>query len=158
MTELFTIGYERAAFDAVIDVLQGAEVDAVIDVRAVPHSRRREFARKHLQANFPAYGIDYEAWSVLGTPEAGRSAAKQGDLEGFARIFEAHLASAEVEAALAQLTERLQTQRCCLMCYERDPQQCHRTLIGERLKERVDDLVVVDLDPQRASNSAARPS
>lgn len=134
---IFTIGYERSSLADFAETLVSAGVDVLVDVRAQPHSRRLEFAFKHLGPGLAGYGIRYESWPVLGTPEAGRVAAKRGDLEGFHRIFEAHLGTDEVRAALDRLVALSRDERVCLMCYEREPERCHRLLIGERLKVEV---------------------
>lgn len=133
-----TIGYERAPFPDFAATLVDAGVTSIIDVRAAPHSRRREFAFKHLGPELAEYGIDYESWPELGTPAEGRSAAKRGDMAGFARIFEEQLARGAAQTALDALLERMAVERPCLMCYERDPAHCHRTLIVERLRARAD--------------------
>jgi len=138
MMRLCTIGYERAAFADFAAALVTAGVTAVIDVRAEPHSRRREFALKHLGPELAAYGIGYESWPELGTPAAGRAAAKRGDMASFARIFDEQLASDPAQAALDALLDRLTDETPCLMCYERDPAHCHRTLIVERLRGRAE--------------------
>jgi len=143
---IFTIGYERSSLAGVAETLASARVDVLVDVRARPHSRRREFAFKHLGPGLAACGIRYESWPLLGTPEAGREAAKGGDFETFHRVFEAHLASDEVCAALDRLAALACDERVCLMCYEREPERCHRLLIGERLKAQAE-VEVRDLFP-----------
>lgn len=143
---MFTIGYERASFAAVASMLAEAGVGVLVDVRAQPHSRRREFAFKHLGPGLAGYGIRYESWPVLGTPDAGREAAKRGDFETFHRVFETHLATDEVRAALEQLVVLCRDESVCLMCYEREPTRCHRLLIGERLT-REHGVEVRDLFP-----------
>lgn len=130
---LFTIGYERASFDAFATTLADAGVCVLVDVRAQPHSRRREFAFKHLGPALDAHGIRYESWPELGTPAAGREAAKRGELETFARIFEAQLATPEARDALERLCALSRRERVCLMCYERDPRRCHRSIVAERV-------------------------
>ncbi len=148
MMRICTIGYERAAFADFAAALVGAGVTSVIDVRAAPHSRRREFAFKHLGPGLVEYGLRYESWPELGTPAEGRAAAKRGDMAAFARIFEEQLATGPAQIALGALVERMAGEVPCLMCYERDPARCHRTLIVERLRERADfevrDLLVDD--------------
>ena len=47
------------------------------------------------------------------------------------RIFGAHLAGTEAQAALAGLTDRARRETLCLLCLEADPAQCHRTLVAE---------------------------
>lgn len=134
---IYTIGYERAWFPDFAATLRDVDITSVIDVRAAPHSRRREFAFKHLGPGLAEYGIGYESWPALGTPAEGRAASKRGDMAAFGRIFAAQLETAVAREALDALVERMADETLCLMCYERDPGQCHRTLIAERLRERV---------------------
>jgi hypothetical protein len=47
------------------------------------------------------------------------------------RIFHAHLAGTEAQAALAALTDRTRAEPVCLLCLEDDPARCHRTLVAE---------------------------
>lgn len=143
---LFTIGYERASFAGLAETLVAAGVTLLVDVRAQPHSRRREFAFKHLGPGLAEYGIRYESRPALGTPAAGREAAKRGDRETFARVFEAQLATPEARAALAELLDLSRRETVCLMCYKREPSQCHRTLICERLQADAD-IEIRDLYP-----------
>lgn len=147
MAQVFTIGYERATFEDLARTLVDAGVRVVIDVRARPHSRRREFTYKHLGPALAEHGIRYESWAALGTPAQGREAAKRGDMETFNRIFEAQLATPEARDALAALGELAKKETPCLLCYERDPAQCHRTLIGARLLDE-GDMAIRDLFPQ----------
>jgi uncharacterized protein YeaO (DUF488 family) len=49
------------------------------------------------------------------------------------RIFGAHLAGTEPQAALAELRDRARREPVCLLCLEADPAQCHRTLVAEAL-------------------------
>lgn len=143
---LFTIGYEKSSFAAVADALRQAGTTRLIDVRAQPHSRRREFAYKHLGPALAEYGIAYESWPVLGAPETAREAAKEGDTVTFTRLYEAHLDTGAAQRALNDLIELARTESPCMMCYERDPRHCHRLLIGQRV-QAVSDLEIQDLFP-----------
>ena len=147
---LHTIGYERAAFLAVAGTLADAGVTMVVDVRAEPHSRRREFAFKHLGPGLAAYGIAYASWPELGTPAAGRGAAKQGDAMTFHRLFMEQLATPAARNALAELAALVERETLCLLCYERDPAHCHRTLIVERMAA-THGIAVRDLIPTQRS-------
>ena len=131
---LFTIGYEKSTFPDLAQALCAAGVTRLIDVRASPHSRRREFAYKHLGPGLQAHGLAYESWPELGAPEPAREAAKQGDAAAFFRLYEAQLDTGEGRQALAKLAQLAMNESPCVMCYERDPAQCHRMLIAERLE------------------------
>ncbi|WP_420797777.1 DUF488 family protein [Halorhodospira halochloris] len=106
----------------------------IIDVRASPHSRRREFAFKHLARELPGAGIGYESWPVLGAPQVARDAAKAGDAQRFYQLYASHLEEPKTQDALHSLAERAVTEAVALLCYERDPAECHRLLIAERLE------------------------
>src|SRR5262249_28902657 len=100
--KLFTIGYEGATQSAVIGALQNAGVEVLIDVRAVPASRRAGFSKKLLAASLGDAGVDYVHLQALGTPKAGREAARAGRHAEMRAIYEAHLAE---PAAQLQLIE-----------------------------------------------------
>ena len=72
---IFTIGYEGATQAEAIARLQKARVKRVIDVRAVPLSRRPGFSKNVLKAGLAEAGIDYVNLKGLGTPAEGREAA-----------------------------------------------------------------------------------
>jgi len=76
MKQLFTIGYEAATLDDLIGRLKAAGVQVVIDVRAIAASRRAGFSKTVLAASLAAENIDYVHLRALGTPKAGRDAAR----------------------------------------------------------------------------------
>ncbi len=133
MPALFTIGYEGADPDRFVAALASAGVETLVDVRAVALSRKRGFSKSALRANLLAGGIGYEHLVALGTPKAGREAARAGDAEGLRRVYEGQIATPEAQDALARLVAMAGERPVCLMCFERDPALCHRTLIAERL-------------------------
>lgn len=135
MSELATIGYEGAALGDVLATLQAADIRLVIDVRALPISRRKGFAKSALSAALADAGIGYLHLKALGTPKAGRDAARSGDRATFSRIFAAQMASAEAVADLARATELARAERACLLCFERDPAQCHRSIVADAIAE-----------------------
>jgi uncharacterized protein (DUF488 family) len=75
---LATIGYEKATQADVIGRLKSAGVEVVIDVRAVPSSRRAGFSKTILAGSLHDAGIDYVHLRALGTPKPGRDAARKG--------------------------------------------------------------------------------
>jgi uncharacterized protein (DUF488 family) len=128
-----TIGYENATPDRLVAALREAGVALLVDVRAVANSRRPGFAKRALAAAMEEAGIGYLHLPALGTPAAGRQAARTGKPEVMRRIFKAHLAGTEAQAALSDLTERARREPVCLLCLEADPMNCHRTLVAEAI-------------------------
>lgn len=141
--EVLTVGYEGTTPDRLIAALREAAVETLVDVRALANSRRPGFAKGALSAALEGAGIGYLHLRALGTPAAGRAAVRAGRPEEMRRIFAAHLAGTEAQAALANLRDLARRQRVCLLCLEADPRQCHRTLVAEAV-----DLPVQHLHPQ----------
>ena len=134
---LFTIGYEHATTGAMLDELSQAKVEVVIDVRAVTSSRRPGFSKRQLAAGLDERGIGYLHLRALGTPKEGRLAARSGKRDELFRIFEKHLKTPEAREELDELATLAKSgRRLCLLCYERDPEGCHRRRVAELIHER----------------------
>lgn len=124
---IFTIGYEGATQAELIACLQEAGVERVIDVRAVPLSRKPGFSKNVLAAGLREAGIDYVHLKALGTPAEGREAARKGRWAEFARIYAAQLDTPEAAAESERMIALAKEKPSALLCFERDPVRCHRT-------------------------------
>lgn len=140
---LFTIGYEGATVDGLVAALQTAGVRTLVDVRAVPLSRKPGFSKKALAARLAEAGIGYRHMQRLGTPPDGRAAARKGDHGGLERIYLAHLEASDAQAQLAELAALARAEPVALLCFERCPEDCHRSLLADRAELR--DLPRTDL-------------
>lgn len=73
---LFTIGYQGATVERLVETLAAADVSILIDTRETPMSRRPEFRRKALEASLLDAGIRYVSVPALGAPRrSGRRSA-----------------------------------------------------------------------------------
>ena len=140
--KLFTIGYEGATQAEFIATLQTAGVERIIDVRAVPLSRRPGFSKNILAASLKEAGIDYVGLKALGTPAEGREAARKGKQEVLERVYASQLELPEAIVQAAQMRELAEEKPSALLCFERDPAGCHRTLL---IKAVASDAEVEDL-------------
>lgn len=145
MARLFTIGYERTlTASELIERLRAAGVERVVDVRALPLSRRRGFSKRGLAEALADAGIAYEHWRPLGNPEPFRDLYKSGDLEAGRPGYLAHIrgdASVEVD----MLADSLEARATAVLCFEHDAAVCHRRDLAEEIVRRRADVVVVDL-------------
>ena len=144
MRKIWTIGYEQARLDDVIAALRGAAVELLVDVRALPLSRRPGFSKTALAGAAIEAGIAYRHMKPLGTPADGRAAARRGDHEELARIYAGQLELPEAMAAMAELRALAGEKRVGLLCYERDAAACHRSLL---IAAALPETTVVDLVP-----------
>lgn len=126
---IFTIGYEGATQAELVAALSAAGVERVIDVRAVPLSRKPGFSKNALAGGLREAGIDYVHLKALGTPPEGREAARKGRHDVLERVYAAQLETLEAAADSARLLDLAAERRSALLCFERDPKQCHRTLL-----------------------------
>ncbi|MEX0591025.1 MAG: DUF488 domain-containing protein [Xanthobacteraceae bacterium] len=137
MPPLFTIGYEKAAQTDVLNALKQARVALLVDTRAVAASRRAGFSKRQLAAGLDEAGIAYLHLQKLGTPAEGRAAARSGDLETLWRIYDKHIKTPDARTQLDELEALVRSsRRVCLLCYERNPDECHRKRIAELIHER----------------------
>ena len=128
-----TIGYEGGTVDGFIRALREAGVELVLDIRAAPVSRKKGFSKNQLAAHLADAGIGYRHLRGLGTPKRGREAARSGDLESFERIFREHMEEPEALLDLGEAIALAQAKPVCLLCLERDPEHCHRLIVGTRM-------------------------
>jgi len=126
---IFTIGYEGATIAEFLAALQNAGVQRVIDVRALPNSRRPGFSKTPLRNALAEAGVDYVHLRALGTPADGRAAARAGRIDDLQRIYAGQLELPEAMAQGAQMVELAKEKPSALLCYEREPGGCHRSLL-----------------------------
>lgn len=131
---VFTIGHSTHTYERFIELLQGAGITAVADVRTSPHSRHfPRFNREALETKLRADGI---AYSFLGEELGGRPKGRQYYRDGVAD-YERMATAAEFQRGLERVTEGARKYRIALMCAEQDPLDCHRCLLVARaLQER----------------------
>jgi len=133
-----TIGYEGASLDDFIATLRAAKIRTLVDVRELAISRRRGFAKNALSVALADADIAYVHLKGLGDPKEGRLAARAKDYGGFLRIYTKHM---KTRVALDDLEKAVGLCRkggVCLMCYERDPNECHRRLVADKVSAIID--------------------
>ena len=136
MEALFTVGYEGLVQEQLLDLLVAARVATVLDVRAVPLSRKAGFSKTVLAASLAARGIGYVLDRRLGTPKAGRDAARAGRTSEMVRVFDTHMAGEAAQAGLADAVALAGQSAVCLLCFERDPHACHRSIVASLIHRK----------------------
>ena len=133
---IFTIGYEKRSIDDLIWLLLARGIERVVDVRLTPASRRPDFSKKRLSSALEAAGIAYEHRGTLGNPHAIRDVYLSGDVETGHTRFREYLQNG-ASVALDEFTESLGGETVALLCLERDPHRCHRSVVASVAAERV---------------------
>ena len=126
---VLTIGHSAYALVAFVALLQQHQVTAVADVRSAPYSRfNPQFNREPFAEALEAERIRYV---YLGRELGGRSDDPSCYENG--RISYARLARTErFRNGIARLMRGMSTYRIALVCAEKEPLDCHRTLLVAR--------------------------
>ncbi|WP_369058472.1 DUF488 domain-containing protein [Caulobacter sp. 73W] len=144
MHPIFTVGYETDTQAGMIDRLKAGGVKRVIDVRAIASSRKAGFSKSLLAASLNEAGIEYVHLRPLGTPKAGRDAARAGRTDEMRDIFERHMQEPEAQLALKKAEELAVDKPSALLCYEDRACDCHRAILADKLRAQLK-CEVVDL-------------
>lgn len=132
-----SIGYERYRLNSdFVAQLARSGVERLIDVRQLPISRRRGFAKSALSEALASVGIEYVHMRDLGNPKPTRDLYKSGRAAEGRAGYEHYLLSEQREA-LTVLAQLLGEKRCTLMCVEHDSAICHRDVIFDALENEV---------------------
>ena len=148
VSRLFTVGYEGATPSALGDALTTAGAEVLVDVRAVANSRRAGFSKRALSAGVDEQGLGYLHLRALGTPSEGRAAARAGRHAEMKAIYAEQLKTDAAQEDLAALIAMVRNgRRPCLLCFEREPEHCHRMMIAERVVDALPGLKLEHLHP-----------
>jgi uncharacterized protein (DUF488 family) len=136
MQPLFTIGYEAKTQAEFLAELEAAKVELVIDVRAVAASRRPGFSKTALAGALRERGMDYLHLRPLGTPAAGREAARAGRIAEMREIYAVQLDTPEAALAMEHALAEASDRRTALLCNERDAPGSQRSMLADRMPKR----------------------
>ena len=131
---VLTIGHSNHPLDVFVALLRQHGVTTLADVRSAPYSRfNPHFNRKRLESALQAHGI---AYVYLGHALGGRPDDPACYEDG--RVRYDRLAQTSLyHEGLERVVENARSERIALMCAEKEPLDCHRTLlVGRSLVER----------------------
>lgn len=132
---LFTIGHSNHSIENFISLLKKNHVTAVTDVRSQPYCRYHDhFNRESLELHLKQAGIVY----VFMGDELGARSKDKSDYRGGKVDFELRAKKAGFQKGLQRVIEGMRKYRIALMCTEKDPLDCHRTILVARNLSRHD--------------------
>lgn len=124
--ELYTVGHSTHAPTTLLALLAAHGITAVADVRSHPYSRYNpQFNKEPLERMLRDAGI---AYVFLGRALGARP-ADPACYEGGRVRFDRLAATALFREGLERLRRGMRLHRLCLLCAEKDPVACHRTIL-----------------------------
>lgn len=126
---IYTIGHSNLGISAFLAHLRRHDVTAVADVRSQPFSRHHpQFNRDALRASLKQAGI---AYVFLGRELGARSENEDCYVDGVVQ-YDRLAQTALFQQGLERLLKGSRDHRIAMMCAERDPLTCHRTILVAR--------------------------
>jgi uncharacterized protein (DUF488 family) len=133
MRAIRTIGYENSSISEFINTLHFSNVTFLLDIREIPVSRRKGFSKIALSQRLTKEGIGYRHEGALGSPKPIRDRLREtGDFSKFFEQYDRYLLTQK--DLLETLADEL-TGSVVLLCYERNPEQCHRKSVARELSK-----------------------
>lgn len=145
MNRVFLVGYERETPEEFLEKIKQVNIKTVIDVREIPLSRRNGFSKSNLQRFLRKNGINYYHLESLGSPTKLRiELRRSGDYLTFFKAYRHYLNKNKM--AIKNLLDIISTiKHPALLCYERDCELCHRSIIASELMIKIPHLQVTPL-------------
>ena len=133
MPKLFLTGYEKETIEQFLEKLENAGITTVIDIREIPLSRKNGFSKINLEKNLKERGVEYYHFPELGSPSTIRGKLKTtGNYLEFFRAYRKHARNEQV--AVKDVLALIQKKKhSVLLCFERDCELCHRTILASEL-------------------------
>ncbi len=135
---LFTIGYEGIDQKQFLSWLHGHNINVVADVRNLPLSRKKGFSKTALSTLLEENDIEYINYRELGAPKELRSFLIE--TKDYGSFFEKYKNSIsnnrdDLDGILNLVTKG---KNVALLCFEQDPEKCHRKIVANEVKKRED--------------------
>jgi uncharacterized protein (DUF488 family) len=128
-TPVWTIGYAGKTLERFIELLQGAGILRVVDVRELPLSRRKGFSKTALRDALGGAGIEYIHLRIAGNPFRDQKA----DIETCLKLYSSHVD--DHPEVVQEVEKAISGTKAALLCFEASSLECHRSILVERLLE-----------------------
>ncbi len=132
---IYTTGYEDRDIKEFIERLCKNNINVLIDIRAVPASRKAGFSKNKLKEHLESANIKYMHVGELGSPKELREKLhKDNDYDRFFKKYRDYLAT-RMNTLVSLYEDVIANESSCLMCMERKPEHCHRKIVAEKIKD-----------------------
>ena len=132
-TMIYTVGHSNHPIERFLALLQGHGITLLADVRSMPYSRfNPQFKKDALAGALAQHGIEYLfLGEELGARSKDRACYDDGGRVSYRKLAETDLFRRGIE----RLLDAAKTRTTAIMCAEKDPLDCHRTILVARALE-----------------------
>lgn len=126
MNELYTVGHSTHSSEKFIELLEAHSITAVCDVRSSPYSKHNpQFNRETVRGELKKHGIAYVYLGKELGPRSGDPTCYENGRVSYEKLAETEL----FRQGLDRLRAGMKSYRIAMMCAEKDPVTCHRTIL-----------------------------
>ena len=138
--EVYSIGYQGRDLNEFLDTLEKNKIKVLIDTRNSGFSRKPGFSRNVLREKVEKKGIKFIATPDVGAPKDFRDYLKEtGNIGSFFKMYRSHIVKNNL---FDQLSVHINGERTCIMCFEKNPYECHRFILSEMIHQNMDTEVI----------------
>jgi len=135
-TAVYTAGYEGRSIDKFFNRLLETGIVRLLDVRSHAYSRKYGFTGHTLRRIAEKVGIEYIHMPQLGIPPTERRNLKTWeDYQEVLNWYDNTVIPASPEH-LSVVAESISAAPTAVMCYERDPEYCHRGRLAKAISKQ----------------------
>ena len=140
MGQLIGVGYEGLTISEYIQVLRDLQVSTLVDVRLNATSRKPGFSKTRLKGYLADAGIPYLHYRELGNHKDNRKGfwddpSTGSHVQSVNHFKNLILCDDYKVSLLNNLKNMSQCENVALLCYEKAPEKCHRTVLIELIRE-----------------------
>jgi len=141
--KIFTVGHSTHSIDEFIELVSTRGVQTIVDIRTIPRSRQNpQFSQKELDSSLAGAGLGYTRLESLGglrraTTDSVNGAWRNASFRGYADYMQTQ----EFNAGIDELQAMAVEQAVAIMCAEAVPWRCHRSLVGDALLVRGNEVL-----------------
>lgn len=140
MGQLIGVGYEGLTISEYIQVLRDLQVATLVDVRLNAISRKPGFSKTRLKGYLADAGIQYLHYRELGNPKDNRKGFwddpnTDSHAQSVNRFKDLILCDDYKVSLLNNLKHMSQCENVALLCYEKEPVKCHRSVLIDLIHE-----------------------
>ena len=132
---IYSLGYEGLSIDAFLDIVLKVGIQAIIDVRNNPVSRKYSFSKSALADKCRSVGLKYHQFSDIGIPPKFRSHIQNKQALWKFYIEEVIQKNLGLLRSIASICE---SRPSALICFEKNPEDCHRHIVAGELSTMTD--------------------
>lgn len=151
MNQLFTIGHSTHEFAKFLELLKQHRIEVIADVRSRPYSRFEWFSRPALEKALKENGIRY----VFLGEELGARREERECYIGLRADYDLISLTSAFQSGMKRLRSGVEGFRVALMCSEREPLDCHRTVLVCRHAKAFADISHIHADGRLESHADA---